>query len=55
MKLVLPNASCGCIIGKGGATIRSFVEDSQAEIKLSSQVATSPPLTPHLSNLFAVP
>jgi hypothetical protein len=26
MKLVIPNASCGCIIGKGGATIRSFVE-----------------------------
>lgn len=37
VKLVVPNSSCGCIIGKGGATIRTFVEDSQAEIKLSPQ------------------
>ena len=35
--LVVPNGSCGCIIGKGGAKIRSFVEDSQADIKLSNQ------------------
>ena len=35
--LVVPNSSCGCIIGKGGAKIRSFVEDSQADIKLSNQ------------------
>ena len=35
--LVIPNGSCGCIIGKGGAKIRSFVEDSQADIKLSNQ------------------
>ena len=37
VKLVIPNASCGCIIGRGGATIRNFADDSQAEIKLSSQ------------------
>ncbi len=37
VKLVVPNASCGCIIGRGGATIRNFADDSQAEIKLSSQ------------------
>jgi len=35
--LVVPNSSCGCIIGKGGAKIRSFVEDSRADIKLSNQ------------------
>jgi RNA-binding protein Nova len=35
--LVVPNSSCGCIIGKGGSKIRSFVEDSQADIKLSNQ------------------
>lgn len=45
IKLVIPNASCGCIIGKGGATIRSFVEDSQAEIKLSSQDRMLPGVT----------
>ena len=30
LNLVIPNASCGCILGKGGVTIRSFAEDSQA-------------------------
>jgi RNA-binding protein Nova len=35
--LVVPNSACGCVIGKGGAKIRSFVEDSQADIKLSNQ------------------
>ena len=37
LSFVVPNASCGCIIGRGGATIRNFADDSQAEIKLSSQ------------------
>lgn len=37
LRIVVPNKVCGAIIGKGGATIRSFVEDSQATIKLSSQ------------------
>lgn len=37
VRLVLPNSVCGGIIGKGGATIKSFVEESQASIKLSSQ------------------
>ncbi|GHP02038.1 hypothetical protein PPROV_000079400 [Pycnococcus provasolii] len=40
VKLVVPNAVCGGIIGKGGATIRSFVDDSGAQIKISSQDAT---------------
>jgi len=34
---VVPNGCCGCIIGKGGSKIRSFVEDSKADIKLSNQ------------------
>jgi len=37
VKLVVPNAACGGVIGKGGATIRSYVEDSGANIKLSAQ------------------
>jgi len=37
VRLVLPNSVCGGIIGKGGATVKSFIEDSQANIKLSSQ------------------
>lgn len=37
VKLVVPNAACGGVIGKGGATIRSYVEDSNANIKLSAQ------------------
>ncbi|KAJ7520856.1 hypothetical protein O6H91_19G026100 [Diphasiastrum complanatum] len=37
VRLLVPNSVCGAIIGKGGATIKTFIEDSQANIKLSSQ------------------
>ncbi|GMI86954.1 BINDING TO TOMV RNA 1S (SHORT FORM), binding to TOMV RNA 1L (long form), BINDING TO TOMV RNA 1 [Hibiscus trionum] len=37
LRLIVPNSSCGSIIGKGGATIKSFIEDSQAGIKISPQ------------------
>ena len=37
VKLVVPSAVCGGIIGKAGATICSYQEDSGAHIKLSSQ------------------
>ncbi|TYJ16016.1 hypothetical protein E1A91_A10G221500v1 [Gossypium mustelinum] len=37
VRLVVPNSSCGSIIGKGGATIKSFIEESQAGIKISPQ------------------
>ncbi|KAK3030058.1 hypothetical protein RJ639_038469 [Escallonia herrerae] len=37
LRLVVPNSSCGGIIGKGGANIKSFIEDSQAGIKISPQ------------------
>ncbi|KAL0401636.1 UNVERIFIED_CONTAM: protein BTR1 [Sesamum latifolium] len=36
-RLVVPNSSCGGIIGKGGAIIRSLMEDSRASIKISPQ------------------
>lgn len=36
IRLVFPHMFCGAIIGKGGATIRTFMEDSRAAIKLSS-------------------
>lgn len=35
VRLIVPNLVCGAIIGKGGATIKSFVEESNASIKLS--------------------
>jgi len=35
LRLIVPNSSCGGIIGKGGANIKSFIEDSQAGIKIS--------------------
>ena len=38
----MPAALCGSIIGKGGATIRQFAEDSKAAIGLSPQVCNSP-------------
>ncbi|KAK8510092.1 hypothetical protein V6N13_103691 [Hibiscus sabdariffa] len=37
VRLIVPNSSCGSIIGKGGATLKSFIEDSQAGIKISPQ------------------
>ncbi|CAN6476964.1 unnamed protein product [Victoria cruziana] len=37
LRLVVPNSACGGIIGKGGSTIKSFIEDSQAGIKISPQ------------------
>ncbi|KAL2621058.1 hypothetical protein R1flu_001263 [Riccia fluitans] len=42
VRLIVPNNVCGAIIGKGGATIKAFVEDSGANIKLSSQDQTIP-------------
>ncbi|KAG6410090.1 hypothetical protein SASPL_128138 [Salvia splendens] len=33
IRVVVPNSSCGGIIGKGGAIIRSLIEDSKASIK----------------------
>ncbi|GAV87425.1 KH_1 domain-containing protein/KH_3 domain-containing protein [Cephalotus follicularis] len=39
VRLIVPNSFCGGIIGKGGATIKSFIEDSQAGIKISPQDA----------------
>ncbi|CAN4096127.1 unnamed protein product [Withania somnifera] len=37
VRLVVPNSSCGGIIGKGGAVIKSFIEDSRAGIKILPQ------------------
>jgi RNA-binding protein Nova len=35
LRMLVPAALCGTIIGKGGATIRSFAEDSKANITVS--------------------
>ncbi|KAI4302308.1 hypothetical protein MLD38_038070 [Melastoma candidum] len=37
VRLVVPNSFCGGIIGRGGSTIKSFIEESQAGIKISPQ------------------
>ncbi|KAI5063977.1 hypothetical protein GOP47_0020647 [Adiantum capillus-veneris] len=42
IKLVFPHVFCGAIIGKGGATIRTFMENSGAAIKLSSPEQAGP-------------
>mmetsp|Transcript_43885 Transcript_43885/g.85852 ORF Transcript_43885/g.85852 Transcript_43885/m.85852 type:complete len:307 (+) Transcript_43885:22-942(+) len=34
---VIPNSQVGCIIGRGGATIKAIREESSAELKLSDQ------------------
>ena len=38
LRLLVPAALCGTIIGKGGQTIRSIADDSKANITVSSQV-----------------
>ncbi|KAL0905137.1 hypothetical protein M5K25_027318 [Dendrobium thyrsiflorum] len=35
VRFIVPNSSCGAIIGKGGSTIKSLIEESQADIKIS--------------------
>ena len=45
VKLVAPNATCGAILGKQGATMRSFTDDSGAEIKLSNKESMFPGVT----------
>ncbi|KAL9232521.1 hypothetical protein vseg_007627 [Gypsophila vaccaria] len=37
VRLIVPNSCCGAIIGKGGVTIKSFIDDSGAGIKISPQ------------------
>ncbi|KAL2554615.1 Protein BTR1 [Forsythia ovata] len=37
IRLVVPNSSCGGIIGKGGVIIKSLIEESHAGIKISPQ------------------
>lgn len=33
VKLCIPVRLCGAVIGKGGATVRSFMEDCKADIR----------------------
>ncbi|GER51242.1 Far upstream element-binding protein [Striga asiatica] len=54
IKLVVPNSSCGGIIGKGGSIIRSFIEDSRATIKVSPQDNYYPGLHDRLVTVTAV-
>jgi RNA-binding protein Nova len=42
VKVVVPNAACGAVLGKEGATIRSYTEDSGAVIKVSPKDAQPP-------------
>ncbi|CAA7399000.1 unnamed protein product [Spirodela intermedia] len=37
VRIIVPNSCCGGIIGKGGSTIKSLIEESQAGIKISPQ------------------
>lgn len=45
VRLVVPNVVCGAILGKGGDTLKSFVEDSGATISVSSKDALTAGLT----------
>lgn len=43
LRMVVPSAACGGIIGKGGSNIRHMIEDSGAGITLSHQVPRCAP------------
>ena len=43
LRMLVPVPLCGCIIGKGGAVIRSIMDDSKAQIAVSSQVPEQQP------------
>lgn len=45
LRLVVPNAACGAVIGRNGATIKAIVDDSGATVKASSADATPPGVT----------
>ena len=47
LKLVMPAACCGAILGKGGKTVKQFVADSGASISVLPQVRP-----PHLLTLW---
>ncbi|XP_047966390.1 protein BTR1-like [Salvia hispanica] len=55
IRLVVPNSSCGGIIGKGGAIIRSLIEDSRASIKISPQDNFYPGLHDRLVTVGGAP
>jgi len=42
VRLIVPNGCCGGIIGKGGAMIKSLIDESQAGIKISPQDQSFP-------------
>lgn len=42
LKLVMPAACCGAILGKGGKTVKQFVEESGASISVLPQVQSLP-------------
>ena len=43
VKIVMPAAVCGAIIGRGGETVRGFAEDSGASISVSPQERSTRP------------
>jgi RNA-binding protein Nova len=45
VRLVVPDVVCGAILGKGGETLKSFIEDSGASIVVSSKDALTAGLT----------
>jgi RNA-binding protein Nova len=51
LRLLVPAPLCGTIIGKGGATIKSFHEDSHANITVSSMDKVPPGATDRIVRL----
>lgn len=54
IRLIVPNSSCGGIIGKGGAIIRSLIEESRAGIKISPQDYSYPGLHDRLVTVTGI-
>jgi predicted PilT family ATPase len=51
LKLIIPNAAAGLVIGKGGENIRKMVEDSGAKIQLTGKELQVPGLEERVLNV----
>ncbi len=51
LKLIIPNAAAGLVIGKGGENIRKMVEDSGAKIQLTGKEQQVPGLEERVLNV----
>ena len=53
VKIAVPNGVCGGLIGKGGSTVKGFIEDSGASIKIQNQDHCPPGVSDRMVTITA--